>query len=246
MGKEKRPFCCHQNFVPNGLSASARDYVYNWAASWQNQQNGMCAQQRHTVWSESLLCSQWVAKDPSFLHADSEDSDQTGWMPRPIWVFAGRACHFVGFVMRWLIWWNMKKNLYKIGLQSNFFKPKTNGQKDKGFLLTSTFVPKGLSAPALGLYTCIKALKYILGPGVRWAFTGPLVLWFSQFMSILKIFVKICIIKDVMCTFQSDSGFFNVKCQNSGLFLLKPGKIFSAKCYPVYFLPKEEKYFFGG
>ena len=43
----------------------------------------------------------------------------------------------------------------------------TNGQSDKGFLLTSTFVPKGLSAPALGLYTCIKALKYISGPGVR-------------------------------------------------------------------------------
>ena len=29
------------------------------------------------VSSESLLCAQWVAKDPSFLHADSEDSDQT-------------------------------------------------------------------------------------------------------------------------------------------------------------------------
>ena len=33
------------------------------------------------VWSESSLCVQWVAKDPSFLHADSEDSDQTGRMP---------------------------------------------------------------------------------------------------------------------------------------------------------------------
>ena len=29
------------------------------------------------VWSESLLCAQWVAKGPRFLHADSEDSDQT-------------------------------------------------------------------------------------------------------------------------------------------------------------------------
>ena len=29
------------------------------------------------VWSESSLCAQWVAKDPSFLHADSEDADQT-------------------------------------------------------------------------------------------------------------------------------------------------------------------------
>ena len=56
-------------------------------------------------------------------------------------------------------------------------KLATNGQSDKGFLLTSTFVPKGLSAPVLGLYTCIKALKYIPGPGVRGAFTGPLVLW---------------------------------------------------------------------
>ena len=55
------------------------------------------------VWSESLVCTQWVAKDPSFLHADSEDTDQTGQMPRLIWVFAGRTCHFVGFVMRQLI-----------------------------------------------------------------------------------------------------------------------------------------------
>ena len=32
------------------------------------------------VWSESSLSAQWVAKDPSFLPADSEDSDQTGRM----------------------------------------------------------------------------------------------------------------------------------------------------------------------
>ena len=38
----------------------------------------------HTVCSESSLCAQWVANDPSFLHADSEDSDQTGQMPRLI------------------------------------------------------------------------------------------------------------------------------------------------------------------
>ena len=52
------------------------------------------------VWSESSPCAEWVGKDPSFLDADSEDSDQTGRMPRLIWVFAGRKCHFVGFVMR--------------------------------------------------------------------------------------------------------------------------------------------------
>ena len=43
------------------------------------------------VWSESSLCAEWVAKDLSFLHADSKDSDQTGRMPRLIWVFAGHT-----------------------------------------------------------------------------------------------------------------------------------------------------------
>ena len=51
----------------------------------------------HPVWSETSLFAQYVAKDPSFLH------DQTGWMPRLIWVFTGWTCHFVGFVMRRLI-----------------------------------------------------------------------------------------------------------------------------------------------
>ena len=52
------------------------------------------------VWSDFSLCAQWVAKDPSFLHVDSKDSDQTGRMPRLIWFFAGCTCQFVGFVMR--------------------------------------------------------------------------------------------------------------------------------------------------
>ena len=47
------------------------------------------------AWSESSLGAQWVAKDPSFPHADSEDSDQTGRMPRLIWVFAGRTLSFL-------------------------------------------------------------------------------------------------------------------------------------------------------
>ena len=46
---------------------------------------------------QSSLCAHWVAKDPSFLHAECEDSGQTGRMPMPslIWIFAGRTCHFV-------------------------------------------------------------------------------------------------------------------------------------------------------
>ena len=38
----------------------------------------------------SALC---VAVDHSQFHADSEDSDQTGWMPRLIRVFTGRKAH---------------------------------------------------------------------------------------------------------------------------------------------------------
>ena len=51
------------------------------------------------VWSEYSLCAQWVAKDPRFLHADSEDSDQTGRMPRLSWVFAG--CTVILLVLSW-------------------------------------------------------------------------------------------------------------------------------------------------
>ena len=74
--------------------------IVKWAASWQNEQNGVRPAKTQInlgirpIWSESLLCT----KDPRCLHVDSKDSDQTGWMPRLIWVFAERTCHF------WLTW----------------------------------------------------------------------------------------------------------------------------------------------
>ena len=40
---------------------------------------------------------------PRFLYADSEDSDQTGQMPRLIWVFAGQTDIFFGCVTLQLI-----------------------------------------------------------------------------------------------------------------------------------------------
>ena len=57
----------------------------------------------HPVWSESSM-SAWRKFGSLATHwAHSKDSDQTGRMPSLIWVFAGRTCHFVGFVMKWLI-----------------------------------------------------------------------------------------------------------------------------------------------
>ena len=46
------------------------------------------------IWDNLFSATYW---------AHSKDSDQTGWMPRLIWVFAGRTSHFVGFVAQGLI-----------------------------------------------------------------------------------------------------------------------------------------------
>ena len=81
-------------------------FMVIWAASWQNKRNVMCTQRRlRSAWasaqSDQSSLSTWRNLGSLATHwAHSEDSDQTGWMPMLIWVFAGRTCHFVGFVMR--------------------------------------------------------------------------------------------------------------------------------------------------
>ena len=58
----------------------------------------------HPVWSESLLSAERNLGSLATHWMHSEDSDQTGRMPRLIRVFAGRTHYSVGFVMSWLIW----------------------------------------------------------------------------------------------------------------------------------------------
>ena len=80
-----------------------------WAAAQQNQQNDMCAQRRlRSAWasaqSDQSSLSTWRKLGSLATYwVHREDSDQTGRMPRLIWVFAGRKDHFVGFVIRQLI-----------------------------------------------------------------------------------------------------------------------------------------------
>ena len=73
---------------------------------WQNQQNGVCAQRRlgsASTQSDQSSLSAWRKLGSLATYwAHSEDSDQTGRMPRLIWVFAGHTCHFSGFVVRQL------------------------------------------------------------------------------------------------------------------------------------------------
>ena len=59
-------------------------------------------QPRHLPSDQSLRCSPEKALGPSLPIELTVRTDQTGRMPRLIWVFAGRTCHFVGFVMRQL------------------------------------------------------------------------------------------------------------------------------------------------
>ena len=75
-----------------------------WAASWQNQQNGMCAQQRlRSAWTttqsdQSLLCAQWVAKDTSFLHETDAQADLSlHWAHMPFCWFCHGVARFWSF-----------------------------------------------------------------------------------------------------------------------------------------------------
>ena len=89
--------CCFEllkkTFDSNGLNYKLKQI---WATTWQNQQN-QCApsedsdQHGRPGWSESSL-SAWRKLGSLATHlAHSEDSDQTGRMPRLIWVFTGRT-----------------------------------------------------------------------------------------------------------------------------------------------------------
>ena len=54
------------------------------------------------VLSESSLPAQWVAKDPIFLHADSEDYSDWADAQADLSLHWAHS-HFVVFVMSWLI-----------------------------------------------------------------------------------------------------------------------------------------------
>ena len=74
--------------------------LHIWATSWQNQQNDVHLVKTQIslgirpVWSESSLSAWRKVRFLATYKEHSEDSDQTGWMPRPIWVFAGCTGNF--------------------------------------------------------------------------------------------------------------------------------------------------------
>ena len=129
----------------------------------------------HPVWSESSLCAWWVvAEDLSFLQVDSQDSDQTGWMPRLI-CFPRAHRSFVGFVMPWLI---LKKT---IRFWMLFFSKKSKKKKKDSNTLIAFHMKKFVE-----LFPCVKSLQlpiYLFSPIRVWVPTlvrvsGPLLFFF--------------------------------------------------------------------
>ena len=89
-----------------------------WAASWQNPTKWHVRPAKtqislgiHPVWSESSLSARRKLGSLATHWAHREDSDQTGRMPRLIWIFARRTDHFVGFVTRRLIYSGLHRDL---------------------------------------------------------------------------------------------------------------------------------------
>ena len=63
------------------------------------------------------------------------------------------------------LWWNMKKMYIQSDFKEFVFKPATNGQSDKGFLLTSKVCPQGVVRPcprAIYIYKIIKNVFKII------------------------------------------------------------------------------------
>ena len=84
----------------------------------------LCTQQRlRSAWassqsgSESSLCAQWVAKNPTFLHADSEDSHGQAdlslhWAHMPLCWFCHEAAHF--YPITGVVWYTEYGELYRL------------------------------------------------------------------------------------------------------------------------------------
>ena len=164
MGKVTRLFCWHQDFVHKGLSASAPGL--------------------YTCGKTVKMCIKSEFKEICLKLATNGQSDKGFLLTSKVWP-QGFSALAPGL-------YTCIKSI-KMCIKSDFEEiiMKHMGKGKRPFCCHQNFVPKGLSAPALGLYTCIKALKYIPGPGVRWAFTEPLILWLDVYGNYVCFFQSV-------------------------------------------------------
>ena len=170
-----------------------------WAASRQNQQNDMCAQRRlRSAWastqSDQSLLSAWRKLGSLTTHrAHSEDSDQTGRMPRLIWVFAGHSV--ILLVLRWgslyiKIDWYLQKII--LGIKTLDYRRINEPHHEimALFVLRKRFIQRLMRSHPMGLGVwflvgrfvyfhtlCLRTVKALARLWMRrlaWAFAGQL------------------------------------------------------------------------
>ena len=135
MGKMIRPVCWHQNFVPWGLSVPAPG-LYTCIKSWKKN------------------CIKSDFKDTFLKLATNEGSDKTFLLTSKLCPL-GAICPCPGAIY-------MCKIKKQIRLQRDFFlNLQQMTEVTRCSCWHQNFVPKGLSAPAPGLYTCINHKKCI-------------------------------------------------------------------------------------
>ena len=150
MGKEKRPFCCHQNFVPNWLSAPARGYIHMAGSKLGGDLGETVSLQTQTSpyfqLREKFKCIEHIGKGEAQL--------KTSPWNQKIW---GKLLLFQ--VLAWTLYG--EKMYIKSDFKAIFLNLQQIGKVIRAFCWHQKFVPKGLSAFAPGLYTCIKSLKKV-------------------------------------------------------------------------------------
>ena len=134
MGKEKRPFCCHQNFVPNGLSAPARGYIHMVKHGKKNV---------NKIGLQSIFLKPATSgqSDKGFL-LTSKVCPQRVVCPCP-----GTVCIY-----------KIIKNVYKIRFL--FLKIATNGQSaGEGLSVDINICPQGVVCPCPGAIYMYESIK---------------------------------------------------------------------------------------
>ena len=89
------------------LFFSTRIYLQHIAGSVESDRsiNIVCVRPSIRPSDQSVRCLHEESLGPWLSTERTTKTDQTGWMPRLIRVFAGRTGHFDGFVMLWLIYY---------------------------------------------------------------------------------------------------------------------------------------------
>ena len=132
-----RAFCWHQKFVPKGFPALAPG-LYTCIKSLK-----MCIKTNFEV---------IILKLATYEQRETKAFLLSKFCPQ--WI----VCPGPGLYAYGETW---TKNVYKIGLQSIFFKPALNGQSDKGFLLSLKVCPQGIVCPCPGAIYLHKLIKNV-------------------------------------------------------------------------------------